>query len=114
MAEQRTPKKLKERLEKLLQKQLNIDHHIFRGIRNPNNYCYMISLLQLFFHCEDFINVIKSKTEENLTDTLLKELYNLFYSDDTKAISIQDFTNEWRGWEYKDQPVPKGKQDIIE
>ena len=68
MSEPRTPKKIKDRLEKYSKHHLEIDYHVFRGMKNYSSFCYTISVLQLFFHCIDFIDYISNETLTNHTE----------------------------------------------
>lgn len=114
MSEPRTPKKIKDRLEKYSKHHLEIDYHVFRGMKNYSSFCYTISVLQLFFHCTDFIDYISNETLTNHTEKLLKEIYDLLYSQNTKAVDISNFTNGWTGWGNRNAGFPPGHQDVQE
>lgn len=78
MAEQRNPKILLKRLENRCGHKVGIDYHMLRGMKNPSKFCYVISLLQLCFHCDDFVQFIKSNDPENDIETLLKKYVYIF------------------------------------
>ena len=112
MAEQRNPKILSKRLEKQCGKK--VDYHILRGMKNPKHACYVISVLQLFFHCDDFINYFATDQQANDTEILLKDIYNLLYSGQANSIEILDFLNNWKGWGSTVAGLPPGFQDVQE
>lgn len=103
MSEPRTPKILLQRLESRVGNNPQLDYHIFRGIVNANKMCYIISLLQLFFHSSDFLEYVNnlSKDDENDIENkneLLTKIYKDFYSGQTRSINIQEFFENWKRW----------------
>ena len=120
MSEQRRPKTLLRRLKARVGDEIEVDYHAFRGIENKDTKCYIISILQLLFHSNEFLNYLEclQKDTENETEKLLKQIYNDFISGDTKSININDFCSKWKGWS-KDkhgnlQGLPIGFQDAFE
>ena len=113
MSEKRSPELIKERLDNIEHANLAIDYHVFRGINNPDCKCYVISLLQLFFHCPDFIGYISKRQLTNPNEQLLKDIYDSFNSGKTNSILITIFLNEWKGWEGS-KGLPNGVQDVNE
>lgn len=114
MAEQRNPKILLKRLENRCGHKVGIDYHMLRGMKNPSRFCYVISLLQLCFHCDDFVQFIKSNDPENDTETLLKNMCTYLYSSNSNSADISDFLFGWKGWGEEQSYFPNGFQDVLD
>lgn len=121
MSEPRTPKILLQRLENRVGNDPQLDYHIFRGIVNGNKMCYIISLLQLFFHSSDFLEYIDELAKkdeddiENKNELLLTKIYKDLYSGKTRSINIKEFYENWKGWAGNPNlGFPEDIQDVLE
>ena len=83
----------------------DIDTHLFHGINNSNKknthhiYCYCISFLQMFLHCNDCIEYFYENKSLNKNEKLIHDIIESFFKkSNTKSINIHNFIEKWRGW----------------
>ena len=83
----------------------DIDTHLFHGINNSNKknthhiYCYCISFLQMFLHCNDCIDYFYENKSLNKNEKLIHDIIESFFKkSNTKSINIHNFIEKWRGW----------------
>ena len=82
----------------------NYSYHIFRGILNSDGhknyrFCYVISFLQLLFHCDDVIKYLRLPNKKNQTEKYLSEMINKLYDNNNNYyIKIETFLHYWIGW----------------
>lgn len=97
----------------------NYSYHIFRGILNSDGhknyrFCYVISFLQLLFHCDDVIKYLRLPNKKNQTEKYLSEMINKLYDNNNNYyIKIETFLHSWRGWN-GNKTLPKYNEDSSE
>lgn len=98
-------KVLLDRLKKVSDVSDDIDAHLFHGIVNSDRkcshhiYCYCISFIQMFLHCNGMIDYFYSNKSQNKNDKLVEDIIiSLFDKKNKKAIQIFDFIDKWKGW----------------
>ena len=92
----------------------NYTFHIFRGFLNSNGkgnecFCYVISFLQLFFHCDDEIKYLRLPNRQNPTEKYLSEMINKLYDNDNNyyiKISVNG-----QNYAFKGASVFKGEEN---
>ena len=96
----------------------NIDAYLFHGIINSNKkdshhiYCYCISFLQMFLHCNDIIDYFYENKSLNKNEKLIHDIIESFFKkSNTKSINIYDFIEKWRGWNGINH-LPKKMSDV--
>lgn len=114
-----SPKLLLKKLQSKTGSSKNIDFQVFRGIKNDDginhdhHYCYVISFLQLFFHCPDVIQYFNKSVPKNSTERLLSKIFKeLYKKNNYSAIDIINFILNWQGW--NGGLLPNDNGDIIE
>ena len=116
MGERRTPSILLARLQEKHPNIGQLDFQLFRGLKNPSNFCSIIALLQLLFHCPKFLEIIRNNEQngtlsEKLLAKLIKKIYN---KQDTKSVSVDVFTNDWDKWNENKYLPEQNQIDIME
>lgn len=108
------PKTLLSRLQRVTPNAKDIQFQIFKGISNPNIYCYVISFFQMFFHCPKVIQFFKNETNLNDTEILLNNIIKDIYKKNTNTkVLITDFIANWNHWDGK-KHLPAEQRDARE
>ena len=121
MSVKKSPQRLLQLLQSVTKGSTNVPHQLFRGFYNDNkipnqdqNYCYVISFLQMFFHCPSVINYFQTQNISNTQEKILKDIFNEIYKKNNySAIYIDDFLLHWSGWEYH-TTLPVEQSDVAE
>ena len=58
------PKTLHNQLKLITSKANEVDFQKFKGISNHGNYCFVISFIQLLFHCPDVIGYFRGQIDQ--------------------------------------------------
>lgn len=118
------PKTIQHNLNRYSINQVDLPFQFFKGILNfklkrkktqqkkiKGSYCYVISFLQLFIHCEDVLQYIKNQTLTNKNEKLLSRIIDeIDKNENKKAIDIFDFIRKWKGWEGR-RKLPSRQSD---
>lgn len=121
MSIKQSPQRLLQLLQSVTNSSKNVPRQLFRGFYNDNkipnqdqNYCYVISFLQIFFHCPAVIDYFKTQNISNNQEKILKNIFNEIYKNNNySAIYIDDFLLHWSGWEYH-TTLPVEQSDVAE
>lgn len=97
----------------------NYTFHFFRGMLNSDGkgnscFCYVISFLQLIFHCNDVVRHFLTPLKTTQTEIYLRNIINRIYSKDSNYyVKIDAFLNSWKGWN-GNKLVPRVTEDTSE
>ena len=108
------PKTLLRRLQRVTPNAKDVQFQIFKGISNPDIYCYVISFFQLFFHCPKVIRFFENDENLNDTEILLNDIIKDIYKKNSKTkVLITDFIANWTHWDGKNH-LPAEQRDVRE
>ena len=108
------PKTLLNRLQRVTPNAKDVQFQIFKGISNPNIYCYVISFFQILFHCPKVIQFFKNETNLNDTEILLNNIIKYLYKKNANTkVLITDFIAYWNHWDEK-KHLPQEQRDARE
>ena len=96
----------------------NIGLHLFHGILNSDGdspprhiYCYCISFLQMFLHCEDMFDYFSQEDLKDKNEILIHDIIKSMKDKKVKKfIQIYNFIASWKGW--NNRRMPRKMKDI--
>ena len=96
----------------------NIGLHLFHGILNSDGdspprhiYCYCISFLQMFLHCEDMFDYFSQEDLKDKNEILIHDIIKSMKDKKVKKfIQINNFISSRKGW--NNRRIPRKMKDI--